>query len=75
MHVVLALEKSQYSWWLCKVINYNLSEQERQQAYDAMQVIENKVKEMGDELQILITSKNTPRPLTSAPPMKIDEKP
>jgi len=69
MKTILAVEKSEYSRCLDRVINYKLPEQERQQAYDMMQELEQKAKDMGDELQIIITSKNTPRPLETAPAM------
>lgn len=69
MYTILAAEKSEYSKALHTFLNLKLKPKERYAAFRIMQELEESVREAGDDLEIIITSKNTPRPLDTAPPM------
>ena len=58
MKTIFAVQKSEYSHCLIKFIG-EASETERADAYFRMKEIEQEVKDSGDEIQIVITTKNT----------------
>lgn len=58
MKTNLAVQKSEYSRCLMKYIGI-CSNDERRSAYFRMQQIEQEVKDLGDEIEIVITTKNT----------------
>lgn len=72
MKTILAKEKSEYLHRLNDVINYHLDPVIRQSSYNRMQELEKQVKEIGDELQIIVTSKNTNK-MKTAPPMTMEK--
>lgn len=69
MKTILAAEKSEYSKALHTFLNLKLKPKQRYAAFRIMQEIEESIKEIDDEIEIIITTKNTPRPLDTAPPM------
>ena len=72
MKIKYAREKSLYSTHLMRVINPNLSELDREESLVRMTEIETFLKSEGDEIKIIITTKNTnPIKDKSAPPMDI----
>ncbi len=72
MKTILARKKSEYLHCLINVINYHIDPIIRQSSYNRMQELEKQVKELGDELQIVITSKNTNK-MKTAPPMTMKD--
>jgi len=72
MKTIFAKEKSEYIHKLNDAINGKLSESVRISAIKRMAELESIVKQQGDELQIIVTSKNTPRGNT-APPMTMED--
>lgn len=73
MKTIFAEAKSQYSHALINFINFKLTPTVRYENYRRMQEIEEYVKEEGDEIQIVITTKNTPRPGQTAPAMEPED--
>jgi len=59
MKTIFAVQKSDYSHCLMKYIR-GCDEITRENAYNRMMQIEKEVKSKGDEIQIVITTKNTP---------------
>ena len=59
MKTIFAVEKSEYSHCLMKFLNLDEDEEYRCKYYNIMKEIEEKVKSLGDEIQIVITTKNT----------------
>jgi len=70
MKTIFAKEKSEYLHSLIVAINLNLHQDTRSKAIQRMAELEAIVKNQGDELQIVITSKNTEYHGT-APPMSM----
>jgi len=54
-----AKEKSEYSYCLLNFINLKLTHAQRYENYRRMQEIEESLKEQGDEIAIIISTKNT----------------
>jgi len=73
MYTIFAYEKSEYCVALSNFINLKLSHKERYENYKRIKELEEIIKKEGDEIQIIITTKNTPRPLVTAPPMENKE--
>jgi len=72
MKTILAAQKSEYLHCLMECINYKLSDMQRRMTYHRLQEIEKIVKDTGDEIQIIITTKNTNR-ILSALPMSMED--
>jgi len=69
MKTIFAVQKSEYSHCLMKVINYKISKHERQKYYERMKEIEQEVKKLGDKIEIIVTTKNTSDKGAIAPAM------
>ncbi len=66
---IFVYEEGEYALALFNFMNLKLTHKVRFENYHRMQELEEIVKKEGDELQIIITTKNTPRPIEIAPPM------
>ncbi len=71
MKTILAKEKSEYSHCLINFINLKLNHKVRYANYSRMRELEKIIKEKGDEIQIIITTKNT-NELRIAPAMTME---
>ena len=72
--MIFAKEKSEYSHLIWKNIeDFNLSEKERRDNLSRIQEIEQYLKTRGDEIMVIVTTKNT-NPMTDncAPPMSME---
>lgn len=58
-YVPFAKEKSEYSYCLLRFINLKLKPKERYTCFRRMQEIEEFLKEKGDEIAIIISTKNS----------------
>ncbi len=70
MKTIFAYEKSEYVIALNNFINLKLTHKERYENFRRMQELEYIVNRADDKLEIIITTKNTPRPLEDASPME-----
>ena len=70
MKTSYAYEKSEYCLALLNFINLKLKHKERYENYRRMQEIEEILHKNDDEIEIIITTKNNPRPLFIASPME-----
>ena len=66
MKTIFAYEKSEYSRALVNFLNLKLKHKERYENYRRMEELDEIVKNAGDELEVIITTVNTPRPLGTA---------
>jgi len=59
MKIKFAVEKSEYSYNMWKCIEVSTSDQVRKRCYARLKEIESYLKSQGDNIQVIVTTKNT----------------